>query len=151
MNRNALYLRKYKVINAVNQLVLYGYKSLRKLESKKLYNAKWICDVTIKVQIMQMAKWHIQSQNLPDGMKFDRELLIDDWSDTRVKDALGHIFAKYERNDVGRALYESINLFYWLAAETADKLGFQDDFVQSVEQIEWLKKSIEDWNLSLSR
>jgi aminoglycoside 6-adenylyltransferase len=53
-----------------------------------------------------------------------RGRFLEEWADARAVAALPAIFAHYEAQDVWRALLATMELFRWLAMETAELLGY---------------------------
>ena len=54
-----------------------------------------------------------------DGGRF-----LEEWADPRALEALPSTFAAYDADDLGRALLATLELFRWLAIETAERWGY---------------------------
>ena len=53
-----------------------------------------------------------------------RGRFLEEWADARAVGSLPVVFAHYDEEDVWRALRATMELFRWLAVETADLLGY---------------------------
>jgi aminoglycoside 6-adenylyltransferase len=53
-----------------------------------------------------------------------RGRFLEEWADARAVESLSVVFAHYNEEDVWRALLATMELFRWLALETADLLGY---------------------------
>lgn len=53
-----------------------------------------------------------------------RGRFLEQWADGRAVQALPAIFAHYDVQDVRRALQATMELFHWLALETAREWGY---------------------------
>ena len=73
---------------------------------------------------LHMAEWHARAMRGANLDTWHMGRFIDEWADPRVVNALGGVFAHYDTMDCWHALYNTIDLFAWLARETGDKLGF---------------------------
>jgi aminoglycoside 6-adenylyltransferase len=46
---------------------------------------------------------------------------LEEWADPRAVAQLSTVFAHYDRQDIARALWATMELFRWLAVETAER------------------------------
>ena len=49
---------------------------------------------------------------------------LEQWADSRAVTGLRDAYARYEEGDVRRALWATMELFSWLARESAERLGY---------------------------
>ena len=52
-----------------------------------------------------------------------RGRFLEEWADERAVEQLRYAFAHYDEADVWRALVVTMDLFRWVALETAGRLG----------------------------
>lgn len=130
-------------LSAVDAFLIYTFKAVKKVHSGKLFHAKWICDTVLKMQLIRMAEWHVRSQERQNEPIRYRDLAVDKWADPRVRYELPKTSPGFDSDDIYRALYAGLNLFYWVAAETAKNLGYQDALSTAVDRIEWLREYVE--------
>jgi aminoglycoside 6-adenylyltransferase len=109
------------------------------LRRGELWRAKDGCDVRMKATILHLTEWHAKASsgrwNL-DTWALGR--FLERWADPRVVAALGDAFARYESEDLWRALFTTMELFRWLARETADKLGLTYRTFAEEHATEWV-------------
>ena len=65
---------------------------------------------------------------------------IEEWADARVIKHLSTVYARYEEEDVWRALLETMGLFRWVAQETAHGLGFPYPLALDREVTQWVER-----------
>ena len=90
-----------------------------------------IRDGNLKDLLLRLIEWHARLVNgQADTWHMGR--FLDQWGDPRARQQVEEIFAHYDADDSRRALRKSIELFRWLAHETAEKAGF--DYPIQVEE-----------------
>lgn len=117
---------------------LWTAKHLRRGE---LWWAKAGCDLRLKQLLLTMLEW--QARFAADAKRdtWFRGRFLETWADPRALDELSQAFAHYDEADLWRALLATMQLFRWLALETAHCLGYtyptqSDGYVtQLVEQL----------------
>lgn len=68
-------------------------------------------------------EWHARATRGWDLDTWERGHLLEEWADPRALEGLRDAFAHYDEKDIWRALLATMNLFRWLAVETADRLN----------------------------
>ncbi len=109
--------------SAVHCFWRYVERTAKKLRRGELWMAKALCDGLLKKRILQMAEWHALGDNPAADVWYDGHFL-ERWTDPRVLDGLRESFAYYNETDIWRALFASMRLYGWLAAETAARMGY---------------------------
>lgn len=98
--------------------------SARKLARGELWTAKGGLDGYAKREcLLPMVEWHARAANGVDGTWHEGRFL-ETWADERVLADLEDSFARYDREDVERALLATMDLFRWVARETAETAGY---------------------------
>jgi len=64
---------------------------------------------------------------------------LEKWAGPRVLEALRHVFAHYEGEDIERALLAKMDLFRRLGTETAKKLGCDYPIEVHERLMQWMK------------
>lgn len=106
--------------NAFWYTAVYLAKQLRRGD---LWLVK-IRDGNLKGLLLQMIEWHARAKlGARDTWHMGR--FMGDWADARVVPALHRTFGHYDAEDSWRALFASMDVFRWLAHETAEALGFE--------------------------
>jgi len=70
-----------------------------------------------------MIEWHAATMRGQDRDVWHDGRFLEQWADPRVLDRLRDAFAHYDRDDVRLALLATMDLFRWLAKETAERLA----------------------------
>jgi len=109
----------------------------KKLRRGEVFTAKLAVDGYLKRLMLRMAEWHARAGD-PATDTWHQGRFIEGWSDPRVVDALGRSYAHYRAEDVARALAESMDLFSWLARETAERLGVPYPATPERTATEWI-------------
>lgn len=102
--------------------VLWTAKHLRR---GGLWWAKSGCDNYLKERLLRMLEWHTRAIRGADHDTWMRGRFLEVWADERAVHQLSGAYAHYDTEDVWRALRVTMDLFHWLAIETAEELGYE--------------------------
>ncbi len=109
-------------MNLVDDFWYHAVLTAKKLRRGELWTAKLCCDSYMKRLVLAMIEWHARAASgWRDTWHSGR--FLEEWADPRAIAGLRAAFAHYDEADVGRALSATIDLFRWLATETAERLG----------------------------
>lgn len=92
----------------------------------------------MKLSLLRLTEWHAKATAGWNLNTWAQGRFLERWADPRVLAALGGAFAHYEVEDVWRALFATMELFRWLARETADKLGLSHPTFAEKRASEWV-------------
>jgi aminoglycoside 6-adenylyltransferase len=106
---------------AVNDFAYHTVWTAKKLRRGELWWAKSCCDRYLKDLLLRMIEWHARAGS---AKARGRGRFLEEWADPRVLAALPDAFASYDSEDVWRALFATMDLYRWLAVETATQLGY---------------------------
>jgi aminoglycoside 6-adenylyltransferase len=106
---------------AVSDFVYHTVWTAKKLRRGELWWAKSCCDSYLKGLVLHMVEWHARSRGA-EVRTHGR--FLEEWADPRALAALRGAFAHYDAEDVWRALLATMDLYRWLAVETAEQLGY---------------------------
>jgi aminoglycoside 6-adenylyltransferase len=115
--------------------MVWTTKHLRRGE---VWWAKSCCDMYLKERLRRMLEWHAHAVNGPEHDTWMRGRFLEEWADPRVVAQLPGVFAHYDRQDIARALQETMDLFRWLAVETAQRWGYAYPFDGEQYASEWV-------------
>ena len=113
-------------LNLVNDFWYHAVWVAKKLRRGELWIARSCLDCYMKGQLRTMLEWHARATH---GWSYDTwhdGRFLDRWADPRAVAELPGVFARYDVDDVRRALFATMRLFRWLASETAERLGYAD-------------------------
>ena len=95
-------------------------------------------DGRMKTLLLRMTEWHARAERGPEFDTWENGRFLEEWADPRVVAGLRDAFARYDGEDLWSALFATLDLFRWLAAETADRLGFPNTRSADQSVSEWL-------------
>ena len=92
----------------------------KKLRRGELWVAKECCDVHMKRPLLGAIRLHAR---VVGGRRvWHRARFLEEWADPRAVAALRDAYARYDREDVARALLATMDLYRLLTTEIADRL-----------------------------
>jgi len=106
---------------AVADFTYHTVWTAKKLRRGELWWAKSCCDSYLKGLLLRMIEWHARAGGAEAR---GRGRFLEEWADPRVLAALPSTFARYDAEDVWRALRATMDLYRWLAVETAEQLDY---------------------------
>ncbi len=112
-----------EVLNLVHDFWYHTVWTAKKLRRGELWTAKSCCDSYLKQLLRQMLEWHTQARQGASVDTWMSGRFLEEWADARAIATLPVVFARYDEADVWRALLSTMELFHWLAVETAEALG----------------------------
>jgi aminoglycoside 6-adenylyltransferase len=139
----------------VNDLWYHTVRTARKLRRGELWWAKSCCDSYLKDILPCMLEWHAQASSDRDVDTWMLGRFLEEWADPRAVPALPKVLARYDQENVWRALSGTMDLFRWLAIETVELLGYPypeegaENAVELVQKLQrgiWPEKSVSQTN-----
>ena len=112
-------------LEVVNDFWYHAVWTAKKLRRGELWTAKACSDSYMKWRLIRMMEWHARSMK---GWGYDTwhsGRFLEEWADPRPLEGLRSAFAYYNKDDVWRGLLATMELFRWVAVETADRLKYQ--------------------------
>jgi aminoglycoside 6-adenylyltransferase len=89
-------------------------------------------DNELKRNLLGFVETHARAVYGPERDTWHMGRYLDEWADPCAVKALKNIFPRYDANDAWRCLRNSMDLFSWLARESAEKLNYP--YPEQVEQ-----------------
>ena len=112
-------------LQVINDFWYHAVWTAKKLRRGELWTAKGCSDSYIKwLLLLRMIEWHARATNGWDYDTWHGGRFLEQWADPRVVEGLRDAFAHYDEEDIQRALLATIDLFRWLAIETAERLSY---------------------------
>lgn len=110
-------------LNTVHDFWYHTVWTAKHLRRGELWWAKSGCDGYLKHLLHQMLTWHAHATQ-KEVDTWMRGRYLEEWADPRAVEALADVYAHYNETDVWRALRATMELFSWLAWETAETLDY---------------------------
>jgi aminoglycoside 6-adenylyltransferase len=112
----------------------------KKLRRGELWTAKRCCDVHMKGLLLRMVEWHARAIT---GWALDvrhNGRFLEQWASPSVVAELPQVFARYDEDDIWRALFATSALFRRIAEETARHLTYDCLAGQHQKAMAWAVK-----------
>jgi aminoglycoside 6-adenylyltransferase len=97
------------------------------------------CDGQMKSMLLRVLEWHAGATHGWDYDTWEGGRFLEEWADPRAVAGLRDVFAHYDENDIWRALLATMELFRWLAIETAERLGYPYPTPADERATQWIK------------
>ena len=111
-------------LNFVNDFWYHTVWTAKKLLRGEIWMAKACMDGYMRSRLEGLIECHAKACNGVDYDTWHSGRFLDKWADARIAEELEGVFAHYDKEDMKRALPAMMNLFSWLAKETAEKLNY---------------------------
>jgi aminoglycoside 6-adenylyltransferase len=111
-------------LNVVNDFWYHTVWTSKHLCRGEVWWAKSCCDSYMKQLLLRVLEWHTRASQGAEADTWMRGRFLEEWADPRAVASLPAIFAHYDENDVWRALTATMELFHWVALDTANLLGY---------------------------
>jgi aminoglycoside 6-adenylyltransferase len=102
----------------------HGLWAAKKLRRGEVFSAISCLDGYMKWRLLELLEWHARAVDPAVDTWHDGRFL-ERWADPGALAALERAYAHYDLRDVARALWETLDLFQGLEAETATRLGLE--------------------------
>jgi aminoglycoside 6-adenylyltransferase len=96
----------------------------KKLRRGELWTAQGCSDSYMKWRLLRMIEWHAGAANGWDYDTWHGGRFLEQWADDRVVKDLQGAFAHHDEKDLWRGLAATMDLFRWVAVETAAQLKY---------------------------
>lgn len=128
--------------NLINDFWYHAVWSSKKLLRGELWVAKSCVDDYMKSQLLRVAEWYSKVNKGRDCDTWHTGRYFDKWADDRIKEDIKNCFAHYNRCDIERALYKTINLFRWVTVDISEKLGYKYPLIADEKAMEWIENNL---------
>ena len=126
-------------LGAVNEFWFLAVWTAKHLRRGELWFAKTEgCDGQMKSLLLRMLEWRARAAHGWDYDTWEKGRFLEEWTDAAALQALEKAFARYEDDAVRRALLATMDLFRWLAVETAERLGYSYPTAADERVTEWI-------------
>jgi aminoglycoside 6-adenylyltransferase len=130
-------------VETVNQFWFEAVWTAKHLRRGELWHAKCgALDGRMKDLLLRMMVVQARATRGADIDTWEDGRFLEEWGERRTVDALRHTFARYDEDDLWRALMATMDLFRSLAVETGDRLGFLYPTEADARVTEWVKSAM---------
>lgn len=113
-----------ELLQVVNDFWYHTVWTAKHLRRGELWWAKGCCDDHLKGLLRRMMEWHARAIKGQERDTWMRGRFLEEWADPRALEELRAAFAYYDKDDLWRALFATMELFRWLSVEVAQRLGY---------------------------
>ena len=111
-------------LQVVNDFIYHAVFTAKHLERGELWWTITTLDCYMQHLLLRMIEWHTLATRDWGCDTWFRGRFLEEWAHPHAVKGLQDAFAHYDTQDIKRALLAAMNLFHWLAIETAAKLGY---------------------------
>jgi len=98
----------------------------------------------MKRLLLNMMEWHARTTH---GWNFDtwhRGRFLEEWANPQALEELHNVFAHYDEDDIARALFATMDLFHWLAIQTAERLSYPYPYTVDEHVTGWIRTCLSE-------
>jgi aminoglycoside 6-adenylyltransferase len=130
-------------LSLCSDFLYHAMWAAKKLRRGELWVAKSCADGYMKQQLLRMLTWHAHAAHGSGYDTWHNGRFLESWADPHVLDALHQTFAHYDEADIRRALSKTVELFRWVAKETAADLGYRYPDTADERVTAWISANFE--------
>jgi aminoglycoside 6-adenylyltransferase len=112
-------------LQIVGDFLYHAVFTTKHLRRGELWWTVTCLDCHMQNLLRQMIEWHALATHDWKHDVWFRGRFLEEWAHPRALKELQGAFAHFDREDIKRSLIASMDLFRWLATETAEKLGYE--------------------------
>jgi aminoglycoside 6-adenylyltransferase len=129
-------------LNLVNDFWYHTVWTIKKLLRGELWAAKFCADGYMKQKLLWMLTFHAHVRNGWNYNTWHNGRFIDFWADGQAMSEMKFAFARYEKDDIARALMMTMDIFRRIALEVSEETGYRypEDAEKSAR--EWIGKAL---------
>jgi aminoglycoside 6-adenylyltransferase len=131
-------------LQVIDKFWFFADRVARKLRRGELYVAMTYHHDLMHGSLLPMTEWHAKATHGWDYETWHGAHFLEEWADPRALKGLRSAFARYEAEGVWRALLATMELFRWLAIETAERLSYPYPTVADERVTEWVQRLAEN-------
>jgi aminoglycoside 6-adenylyltransferase len=107
----------------IKRMLLGAIKTAKFIRRADLWRAKQLCDGELKQHVLTLLEWHAAAQPDQRDIWYEGRFLAE-WADREALVELPATFATYQKADLTRALFATLDLFRRLARDIARRLDY---------------------------
>jgi aminoglycoside 6-adenylyltransferase len=124
--------------NAINGFLISATRVAKLIRRGELWQAKNQLDCDMKRDLLSMLAWHAHATK---GTQYDTWYdgrYLTAWVDPHASASLPETYAVYDREDLQRALFATLDIYRGVAVETSERLGFNYPIDADKKITEWV-------------
>ena len=131
---------QHEFLEVINDFLYHAVWTAKKLRRGELWTAKFCLDSYMKWRcLLRMMEWHARATHDWNYDTWFNGRFLEKWAGPHVLEGLRDAFAHYSEEDIRRALLATMDMFRWLAMETAEKLNYSYPIDADRYVTKWIK------------
>ena len=130
---------QHEFLQVVNDFLYHAVFTAKHLRRGELWWTVACLNCHMQWLLLPMMEWHARATH---GWNYDtwfRGRFLEEWTHPQTLEGLRGAFAHYDEEDVKRALLALMDLFRWLAMETAEKLSYSYPTKSDEQVTKWIR------------
>jgi len=130
---------QHEFLQVVNDFLYHAVFTAKHLRRGELWWTVACLNCHMQWLLLPMMEWHARATH---GWNYDtwfRGRFLEEWTRPQTLEGLRGAFAHYDEEDVKRALLALMDLFRWLAMETAEKLSYSYPTKSDEQVTKWIR------------
>jgi aminoglycoside 6-adenylyltransferase len=115
---------QHAFLEAVNDFLYHAVFTAKHLRRGELWWTVTCLNCYMQRLLLRTMEWHALATHGGTYDTWFRGRFLEEWAPPRALKELRSAFSHYDEDDVKHALFATMNLFRWIAMETAEKLGY---------------------------
>ncbi len=131
-------------LEIVNDFIHHAVFTAKHLQRGELWWTLSCLNCRMQHLLLRMIEWHALATHDWKCDTWFRGRFLEEWAHPSAVKGLQDAFAHYDTQDIKRALLAAMDLFHWLATETAAKLSYS--YPEKADEIvaKWIRNCISE-------
>ena len=129
-------------LNQANDFWFHTVWITKKLERGELWVAITCLNCYMKRHLLRMLEYHAHVTHGWDYDTWHDGRFLDKWAEQDVKAMIPNTFAHYDKDDCGKSLLATMDLYHALAVQVAEALEFEYPLGKEQRVTAWVKKAL---------
>lgn len=129
-------------VNTVSDFWYHTVWTTKKLIRGELWATKSCADNYMKWKLLDLIEWYAHAYHGMDYDTWHEGRYLDEWAEEWIVQELARCYARYEKEDMKRALLATMNLFRSLAVSISDKLHYSYPQEADSYATEWVRTTL---------
>jgi len=130
---------QHEFLEVVNNFIYHTVFTVKHLRRGELWWTVTCLNCHMQRLLLQMMEWHALATHDWNYDTWFRGRFMEEWAHPQALKELRSTFAHYDEEDIKDALLALIELFHWIAVETAEKLSYQYPTKADKHVTRWIK------------
>jgi len=133
---------QHEFLEVVNDFLYHAVFTAKHLRRGELWWTVTCLNCYMQRLLLRLMEWHALATH---GRNYDtwfRGRFLEEWTHPQALKKLPSVFAHYDEDDTKDALLATMDLFHWIAMDTAGKLGYAYPTEADEHVTKWIRKCL---------